>query len=95
MHLICFSVHDSKAEAFIQPFFLPNVPMALRIFEGACNDPQSNFKKYPGDFTLFEIGIFDCDKGTLIPHENAVNHGLAISFQKTRTDENLQLVATE
>lgn len=80
MHLIAFSVHDSKAEAFIQPFFTPTVAVALRAFGSACNDDTQKFCQYPDDYTLFEIGTFDCDTGTFEPLQKIKSHGLALTF---------------
>lgn len=75
-----FSVHDSKAEAFIQPFYAPTVGVACRMFEQACNDETSDFNKYAGDYTLFHLGEFDQDSASFNIHQAPVNLGLAITF---------------
>lgn len=63
MKLKVFSVYDSKAEAFMQPFFVSTVGMAARMFEEACLDEKHNFHRHAGDYTLFEIGEFDDSTG--------------------------------
>jgi len=75
-----FSVYDSKAEAFLTPFFSGTTATALRSFEAACNDPQHDFLKYGADYTLFEIGSWDSSKGVLIPLQALVSLGLANQF---------------
>lgn len=83
MQLVIFSVHDQKAEAFIQPFYAPNVAMAIRMFSTAANDPSTQFAQNPGDYTLFEIGRFDQDTGEILSAGTPINHGLAIQHQQT------------
>lgn len=59
MKLEIFSVFDSKADAFINPFFLQHVAMATRAIVDAGTDPTSMFKKHPEDYTLFHLGQLD------------------------------------
>jgi len=80
MKLKLFSIHDSKAAAFITPFFSPTTATALRSFATAANDMQTDFYKYGGDYTLFELGTFDQETARLETHQAPVNLGLAISF---------------
>lgn len=88
MELVILSVHDSKAEAFITPFFQPNLAMGLRAFAQAVNDPESMFHIHPGDYTLFELGRFNSNTGELIPLPSPKNHGLAIIFKRAiQTEE--------
>lgn len=58
MILNAYAVLDSKAEAFLPPFFLPNHQMALRAFQTAANDPSHAFSMHPDDYTLFHVGNF-------------------------------------
>lgn len=81
MNLSIFSVHDSKAEAFICPFFAQNTAVGLRMFTQACNDISTEFYRNAGDFTLFEMGIFDQDTGKFELFDVAKNHGLAVIFR--------------
>ncbi len=82
MHLICFAVHDNKAESFIQPFFFPTLGMALRSFEQAANDPTTQFFAFLDDYTIFEIRNFDADTGIFNALDTPKTHGLAIQFKK-------------
>lgn len=78
-----FSVYDSKAEAYAMPFFQKTIGLAIRSFEQAAKDPESNLYKYPGDFTLFQIGEFDEIKGVLVPLESHTNLGNAVAITST------------
>lgn len=75
-----FSIFDSKAEAYLQPFFAPTAGVALRNFEAAANDVNHDFNKYAGDYTLFEIGTFDTTTAGLVPHTSLINLGLALNL---------------
>ncbi len=80
MKLKLFSIHDSKAAAFIQPFFSPTTATALRSFATAANDEATDFFRYGGDYTLFELGEFDQLSAKLETYSTPINLGLAISF---------------
>ncbi len=54
-----FSIFDSAAEAYLPPFCLPTVGMAVRIFTDCCNNEKHAFCGNPADYTLFELGFFD------------------------------------
>lgn len=81
MELVIFSVHDSKAEAFVQPFFTPTVATGLRAFESSANDPDTMMCQHPGDYTLFELGTFEHDTAAITLHNTPINHGLAIAYK--------------
>ncbi len=71
-----FAVHDSKAKAFLPPFLLPEVGMALRTFGDCVNDKRTpdgkrhQFAEHPEDYTLFKIGEFDNIAGMVKKVEN-------------------------
>ena len=48
-----FAVYDDKAKAFINPFFLPEIGIAVREFCNCANNPDHAFCRNPGDYTLF------------------------------------------
>ncbi len=79
MKLLAFSVHDAKAEAFLQPFFDGTKGSAIRSFSDACNDEKTGFNRHAADYTLFLIGEFDQELGKLIPCE-PVGLGNALTF---------------
>nr|QJB20406.1 MAG: nonstructural protein [Microvirus sp.] len=62
-----FSVHDAKANAFLQPFFSQTAGTAERSFAAEIKSTDSQFAKFAEDFTLFEIGSFDDATGKMEP----------------------------
>nr|UXQ88084.1 MAG: nonstructural protein [Microvirus sp.] len=73
-----FTVYDSKAEAYIAPFFLPMVGQAKRTFGECCNSSDHAFGRSPQDYTLFHLGNFD-DANSKID-ASATGTGNAISL---------------
>jgi len=56
---LVFSVYDSKANAFLQPFFAVSRGVAERSFFAAVMDQGHDFNRFAEDYTLFELGEFD------------------------------------
>lgn len=80
MSLKMFTVYDSKADSFIQPFFSQSTGTAIREFSAACNKQDHQFSKYAGDYTLFELGEFNQDTAKFQLAQSPLNLGLAITF---------------
>ncbi|AXL14692.1 nonstructural protein [Microviridae sp.] len=72
-----FTVYDSKANAYLQPFFLKSAGEAVRAFTDSCNDPKTAFCRHPEDFTLFEIGTYDDSTALVETHKAHISLGLA------------------
>lgn len=81
MTLKMFSVFDSKAEAFITPFFAQARGVAIRMFMEAAQDRDHAFFKHSADYTLFDLGEFDQVTGMFKPEPAPVSLGTAIQFQ--------------
>lgn len=80
MKLRAYAVYDSKAEAYLRPFFAGTRGQAVRSFSDAINDPLHEMAKHAEDYTLFEIGAFDDEKGVL--SSEVVSLGNALTFRK-------------
>lgn len=80
MLLKMFSVYDSKAEAYLQPFYANTTALAVRMFTSACNNPEQDFNKYAADYTLFEIGTFETDTGIAMAYTSFNNLGTALTY---------------
>lgn len=80
-----FSVYDSKAKVYMQPFYMMNKGTAIRAFDQTCNDPKSQFHQYPEDFTLFEVGEFDDENCNVTSYIVKESLGNAIEFLKKPT----------
>ena len=85
MNQIIFTVRDSKAAAYLPPFFMHNEAMAIRAISDAANDKQHQFGQHPEDYHLFRIGVFDDDTAEIIPEAPTVVAG-AIDLVKENGD---------
>jgi len=86
MNYLVYSILDTKAEQYHNPFYAPTRGVAIRQFSEAVNDEKTELYKYPKDFILYEIGTFDGDHGVITPHDNASHIGSALDF-KTQTPQ--------
>lgn len=77
-----FSVYDSKAEAFLPPFFSTTTAVGTRQFEAAANSIDHQFNRFGGDFTLFELGTYDDRTGSFDLYKVHTNLGTALTYQK-------------
>lgn len=50
---------DIRAGAYITPFYLPNLSMAVRAINHSGQDPNHMFCKFPSDFALYSLGQWD------------------------------------
>lgn len=78
-----FAIHDSKAEAYLQPFTMRSKGEALRAFENTVNDPSTAFYKHSADYTLFEIAEYDEEKGEVLPNSIRVALANALELKKS------------
>lgn len=76
----CFSVYDSKAEAYLPPFFSKTTGLALRSFETAANKADHDFHDHAGDYTLFELGSFNEQTAEFTALKSPHNLGTALTF---------------
>lgn len=60
-----YSIFDSKAAAFMQPFFSSANGMAVRAFSDLVQDAGHPVGKHPEDYSLFCVGGFDDVNGTV------------------------------
>lgn len=79
MEIQMFTVYDSAAGAYLEPFFAPTLEFAMRGFREAVNKPGHQFARFPEDYTLFHVGSFDPQSGVvdpMVPH----SLGVAVTF---------------
>jgi len=77
-----FSIYDSKAQAYLQPFFSPTKGTAIRAFADHVNNPDTDMCKHAEDFTLFEIGEFNDSNAEITLLSTPASLGLAIEHKK-------------
>lgn len=63
----CFSIFDSKTNYFQPPFFSPTTASGVRLFQNLVNDATSLASKFPADFNLMLVGMFDDTTGVFTP----------------------------
>lgn len=65
MKRIVCAVRDRALDAFLTPFVVPAVGMAIRSFQDEINkhDEQAVMSKHPEDYDLYVIAVFDEDTG--------------------------------
>lgn len=54
-----YVIYDSKAKAYNKPFYQVNRDVALRTATDLANDPNVEISRYPEDYSLFCIGVYD------------------------------------
>lgn len=82
-----FTVYDSKAEAYMSPFFMGTKGEAIRSFSDTCQDTEHQFNRHSADFTLFHLGWYDNNKAffEILETPNAI--GMAIEFINPSSSE--------
>lgn len=65
MKLKIYSVYDSKVGAYLPPFFLRSEGEAIRSFTHAATSDEHTFAKHPSDYTLFDLGEYDDETGSI------------------------------
>jgi len=54
-----FTIFDTKADIYSQPFYALTDHAAVRTFADAINTSDSPYNKHPEDYSLFSIADFD------------------------------------
>jgi hypothetical protein len=67
-----YSVSDIKGKLYMQPFLARTRGEAIRSFTEAIKDKNTMISKYPEDYNLYKIGLFNQNTGILkgIEHES-------------------------
>jgi hypothetical protein len=66
MKLQVFSARDSKAGAYLQPFFLPNEAVAVRAMSNCLTDENHAFYRNPEDYSLYILGEYEDTTGKFV-----------------------------
>lgn len=78
-----FSIYDSKANAFLTPFFMASAGLAIRAITDLVEDPNHQFNKHSADYTLFQLGEFDLTDGLLSQPDPNTNLGNLLTFKQS------------
>jgi hypothetical protein len=91
MKQIIFSVRDSKAGAYLPPFFMPTRAQAERAFADCINDEKHQFGKHPEDYTFYEIGSFDDHTGKIETTEICTFSQKGVLYIRTQSQNEIQI----
>jgi len=86
-----FSVYDSAAKLFLDPFVASTHEVAIREFRRIVNQAGHQFNRFPEDYTLYHLGSFDAESG-LLHGSDPRSLGIAQSFMN---HDQLQLLEAE
>lgn len=81
MKMNVFTVYDSAARLYLEPFFAETVEVALRMFRALVTKEGHQFNRFPQDYTLFHIGEYSRETGLIEPFMAPHSLGVAITFQ--------------
>jgi hypothetical protein len=82
MKINIYAIYDAKAEVFGKPIFFNTDGLAVRSFYEACDHPESEFKKYPHDYSLHKIGEYE-DTTSEVTNKMPVQIATALEAIKT------------
>ena len=66
MRLNVYSVFDVASGVYMRPFFMQSDGQAMRSFSDIAQDAEHDIGKHPEDYSLFRIGHYDDNKGSLV-----------------------------
>lgn len=89
---LMFSVHDSKAEAYLPPFFLHTAGMAKRVFADCCNDEKHQWGRNPHDYTLFHLGAFNDSTATVTLETAPKSLGNGVEYRVENVDRTQTMI---
>lgn len=63
MKLKIFSIYDEKALSYNTPQYLAHQGEAIRMLQTTLDNKESMISKYPKDFSLYCLGLYDNNTG--------------------------------
>lgn len=62
-----FAIYDQKAEVYTDPFIQPSISTAIRALDHEFEEKTSMLARYPEDYALYLLGVFDTKTGIFVP----------------------------
>ena len=89
-----YAIFDDATKAYMEPWFVVNAEVARRAFHAIANDKKHPIGQSPKDYTLFELGEWDPETGTIKIYDAKTPRGCAIEYvEKTNIpEEQMQLL---
>lgn len=72
MILNVYAIFDKAVKSYSQPVFTQNDILIKRIVTQVLQDPQTDIAKYPDQYTVYHIGVYDNETGQLVDIENNI-----------------------
>ncbi len=72
MNTSIYCIKDEIAEIFLPPITFNRDNEAIRMFANCVNSPNHSFAKNPADYTLYKVGDFDNNKGSVKPEAKQI-----------------------
>lgn len=85
MKLQVMSVYDTKARAFLPPFFVPHVDVGLRAIASAANEPGHQLCRFAADFEIYHLGEWDDGTGVYEARPQPFAYGRVITLREVST----------
>lgn len=95
MILKIFSMFDTKAEAYVRPFFMPNLALAQRAIVRAGQEADHPFALHPSDYILYELGTWDEEHAEFGLSVAPIKHGSVKQLTPVHQQPNLDLAETQ
>ncbi len=76
-----YSIFDTKALAFANPFLARNDATAARMCLGAARDPNTDLHRFPGDYVLIGLADWNDESGIIQPFEFQNHIGTILMIQ--------------
>lgn len=84
-----FALYDSGVKSYMTPFFQDHKVTAIRLFQTrlADRDPHNFVAKYPDQYFLYELGLFDLQSASYVPHEHPVALGSGVEHMESNMSQ--------
>jgi len=80
MNVEIFTVFDSAAKRYLEPFFAETIEVAMRMFGSLVAKEGHQFNRFPEDYSLFHIGSYDAMTGGVSPLREPHSLGVALAY---------------
>lgn len=80
MKMVIVAVRDVAAQVFNNPMALPSTAMAVRSFHNEVKrgGEDNMIAKFPRDFELWQIALFDTESGEFVPAMERLARGVDV-----------------
>lgn len=85
-----FTVYDSKAAAYLQPFFFNMDAEAIRAITELVQTDGHSFNLHTSDYTLFKLGTYDEQTGKITSDLESLGNLIQYRFNPTIQEETVE-----